>query len=386
MFGKNEEFYVNEKSIHTAREIYQQPEVWLKTMEILKNVKGELTEFMAQFNKDTVVYLCGAGTSEFVGNTIELFINNKGLYNVQSVATTDIVSNPQYYFKKDAQTLVVSFGRSGSSPESTATVNLANQICDNVYHLVVTCNKDGHLAKESVSKENYFPIILPEETHDKSFAMTSSYTSMMLATVVAFDINNFDNYGPMVNQFVAKAENILENKFDVINKLVDEYDFERIIYLGNGSLKGMAEESALKILELSAGEVAVKHDSILGFRHGPKSIINDKSLTVFYLSDNPYTRKFEIDLMKEMKHEQKGNEFLIVSNKKVELEGFKYVVELNQEETKHEFELALPYIIVGQLVGLKKASKLNISSDNPCPSGEVNRVVEGVIIYDYKGE
>lgn len=388
MLGNNKEYYVKNGSLYTATEIDQQPRMWLETLNIVKEKQNSLKDFMSKFDKDSAIYLCGAGTSEFVGNTIEQAINYKGIYNTKSVATTDIVSNPYYYFKKGVRTLVVSFGRSGSSPESTGTVNLANQLCDDVYHLVVTCNKDGNLAKESKDKDNYFPIILPEETNDKSFAMTSSYSSMSLATMLAFDINNLSDYDELVNEMIIKGNLLLDNKFEVLTKLVDEYDFERIIYLGDGALKGVAEESALKILELSAGEVTVKHDSLLGFRHGPKSIINETALTIFYMSDHPYTRKFELDLIKEMVSEKKGNEFLVVTNKPLEEEitGVKYKIEFDQKLNKDEAQLALPYIMVGQIIGLKKSNKLGISSDDPCPSGEVNRVVKGVTLYAYKGE
>ena len=43
-------------------------------------------------------------------------------------------------------TLLVSFARSGDSPESVAAAELADQLLSDVHHLVLTCNADGRLA------------------------------------------------------------------------------------------------------------------------------------------------------------------------------------------------------------------------------------------------
>jgi hypothetical protein len=42
---------------------------------------------------------------------------------------------------------------------------------------------------------------------------------------------------------------------------------------------------------------------------------------------------------------------------------------------------AFPYIVYCQTLAFYKALQLGISPDNPCPGGEVNRVVQGVTIY-----
>ncbi|XMB87106.1 SIS domain-containing protein [Mycoplasmatota bacterium WC44] len=387
MFGKTKEYYIDNKSTHTVNEIFQQPSTWLKTFTLIKEMESQVMEFFSHIDEGTQVYLVGAGTSEFVGNTITPFINNLNKRNVQSVSTTNIVSNPWLYFKKSQKTLVVSYGRSGSSPESVATVNLANEICDDIHHLVITCNKDGHLAKESKGKDNYLSIILPDETHDKSFAMTSSYTNMMLASILVFDIDNIDKHEENVTKVVEMSNEVLENRYSIIDSVVTQFDFKRIVYLGSATLKGTAQESALKILELSGGKVATMFDSPLGFRHGPKSIIQDDVLTVLYLSDNDYTRKYELDLLKEMCAEKGDNKILVISNRKVDesINNIDYKIELNFDSVEDDVLLSFVYIIVGQLIGMKKALHLGISSDNPCPSGTVNRVVKGVTIYEYRG-
>lgn len=60
--------------------------------------------------------------------------------------------------------------------------------------------------------------------------------------------------------------------------------WKRIVYLGSGGLQGAARESALKVLELTAGKLAAFYDSPTGFRHGPKSLVDDETLVVVFVS------------------------------------------------------------------------------------------------------
>ena len=185
---------------------------------------------------------------------------------------------------------------------------------------------------------------------------------------------------------VAKAaEHFLDEQYGQVKQIVDEFDFNRIVYLGNIALKGVAQESALKMLELTAGQVATMYDSPLGFRHGPKSIIDPRTLTVVYLSDDEYRRRYEIDLIKEMGPQRKGNKIVAVMNQPVEgLEDLvDYIVRIPVGSCKENVLLGFDYILFAQTLAVMKSLSLGITPDNPCPTGEVNRVVKGVTLYPY---
>ena len=155
--------------------------------------------------------------------------------------------------------------------------------------------------------------------------------------------------------------------------------------LGNIALKGVAQESALKMLELTAGKVATMYDSPLGFRHGPKSIINDNTLTVVYLSDDDYRRRYELDLVKEMAGQRKGNKIAVVYNKAcAEAEELAdYTIQFQVGTEMENIMLGLNFITFAQTLAVMKSLSLGITPDNPCPTGEVNRVVQGVTLYPY---
>ena len=387
IFGITEEKMQETSSKWTVTEIYQQPSTWEKTCRQIAEHKDEIQKFIDQVitQEDFDVILTGAGTSEFVGNA--LFPHLTGLlnYKVKSYGTTDIVATPEAYLSRTKPTLLISFGRSGNSPESIGAVDNAESVCDNLYHLFVTCNKDGALSKRAESTEHCYAINLTPETHDQSFAMTSSFSNMYLATYLCFHLNELDKVEAEIRKIIAAGQNFLDNQYSIAQTIVNEYDFNRIVYLGSNTLKGTSQESALKMLELTAGRVVTMYDTPLGFRHGPKSIIDDNTLTVVYLSDDAYTRQYEIDLIKEMSGQRKGNKIVAVMSKADEAVAalVDYTVVYGLEEDHENVQLGLDYILFAQTLAVLKSLSLSITPDNPCPTGEVNRVVRGVTLYPY---
>ena len=387
IFNYTEEQMNAASSTYTIHEIYQQPATWRKTCAQLAACKDELQKFLDQVVKaeDFDIVLTGAGTSEFVGNSLYHALNKKYNFKVKSYASTDIVPNPEDTLSRTKPTLLVNFGRSGNSPESVGSVEAAEVVCENLFHLFVTCNCEGALSKLADKHDNCFALNLTPETHDKSFAMTSSYSNMYLATYLALNLDRLDEITAAVEKICVAGENFLNNQYDAVAKIVSEFDFDRIVYLGNIALKGVAQESALKMLELTAGKVATMYDSQLGFRHGPKSIINDTTLTVAYLSDDAYRRQYELDLIKEMAGQRKGNKIAVVYNKACEgiEELADYTIQINIGEDMENIMLGLDFIMFAQTLAVMKSLSMGITPDNPCPTGEVNRVVKGVILYPY---
>ncbi len=387
IFNYTEEQMKENFSTFTIHEIYQQPATWRKTCAQLAACKDELQKFLDQVVKaeDFDIVLTGAGTSEFVGNSLYHALNKKYNFKVKSYASTDIVPNPEDTLSRTKPTLLVNFGRSGNSPESVGNVEAAEVVCENIYHLFVTCNSEGALSKLADKHDNCFALNLTPETHDKSFAMTSSYSNMYLATYLALNLDRLDEITAAVEKICVAGENFLDNQYDAVAKIVSEFDFDRIVYLGNIALKGVAQESALKMLELTAGKVATMYDSQLGFRHGPKSIINPTTLTVAYLSDDAYRRQYELDLIKEMSGQRKGNKIAVVYNRTCEgiEELVDYAIQINVGADMENIMLGLDFIMFAQTLAVMKSLSMGITPDNPCPTGEVNRVVKGVILYPY---
>lgn len=372
----------------TSREIGQQPRLWREVAETLEATRESSRRFLAPLleRPDLRIVLTGAGTSAFAGEVLAPTLTRSLRRRVDAVATTDIVSDPEGVFAEDAPTLLVSFARSGESPESVAATELAGQCLTSVHHLVVTCNADGRLAGEHGSREDSLVLLMPPESNDHGFAMTSSFTCMVLAAWLTLDPAAATD-GP-VERIARAGEQVLAEHAAAAGDVAAR-GYERVVYLGSGPLQGLARESALKLLELTGGDVVSYHDSPLGFRHGPKSVLRDGTLAVVYLSNDPYTRRYDEDMAAELRRALGAEHVVVVSGDGDGAEGAQDGQGLWRVEGLDgtpDVALALPFVVAAQLLALRMSLACGRTPDNPFPDGEVNRVVQGVTVHPYRGE
>lgn len=371
----------------TTREIYQQPDVWREAFEFYQAKREEIAAFLQEIadKHDYIkVILTGAGTSAYVGDTLlpyfkEVYDERK--WNFNAIATTDIVANPATYLKKDVATVLVSFARSGNSPESVATVDLAKSLVDELYQVTITCAADGKLALQAHGDDRNLLLLQPAVSNDAGFAMTSSFTSMMLTALLVFDPTEFAVKSERFEVVFSLARKVLDKAEDV-KELVD-LDFNRVIYLGAGPFFGLAHEAQLKILELTAGQVATMYESPVGFRHGPKSLINDNTVVLVFGTMTDYTRKYDLDLVREVAGDQIARRVVLLSDQAFGLENVKEVA-LGCGGVLNDIYRVFPYIVYAQLFALLTSLKVENKPDTPSPTGTVNRVVQGVIIHEYQ--
>jgi tagatose-6-phosphate ketose/aldose isomerase len=361
-------------ALWTAREIEQQPQMLQRTHSLLSGVHAGIRQFVAPVADDPQarVILTGAGTSAYIGACIAPVLDAQLAARVDAVPTTDIVSSPHLYLHPDQPLLLVSFGRSGNSPESLQAVTLAESLVKDVRHLIVTCNAAGALGKADLGQAK--TLVLPEETHDVSFAMTSSFSCMMYATLNALGTAGaYDGRIGAIAQATRRV--ILEAR--ALQELA-EGKHERVVYLGSGPFQHLAREAALKLGELTNGTVATCFDSPLGFRHGPKTFVNARTLVFVYVSNDALTRKYDHDLIDELRRDGRAARVVEVTARPRAGDDTLHV---NGMAEAADVELLWPYIAVAQLYAFHRSRTLGLSPDNPNKEGTVNRVVQGVRLH-----
>jgi tagatose-6-phosphate ketose/aldose isomerase len=297
---------------------------------------------------------------------------------VDAIPTTDIVSAPQVWLKSSAPTLLVSFARSGNSPESRATLDFAERLLGNVRHLIITCNTDGELAVRARKMRNAHLILLPEATNDRGLAMTSSFTCMLLAAALVFDAIQPER----VARLARSAESLLQQMQARAQQLAASR-FKRVIYVGSNELVGLAREAALKMLELTDGQIATLAESTLGFRHGPKSMVDRHTLVVVMVSNSAYTRGYDIDLIKELRRDDRAGGILALSGRTDGRLTGEHLLFAGVEDAT-DLELSLLHVIVAQSYALAESLAHGLHPDQPNTAGVVNRVVQGVTIYPWE--
>jgi len=357
----------------TILEIGQQPDAW-------REVAARSDERAAEFLRDVVgrpdlrVILTGAGSSAFAGDIAAPALRRHLNRRVDAIATTDIVASPLDYLERNTPTLLVSFGRSGNSPESVATTELADELVDDVWHLILTCDRNGQLGRTHGNRANSLVVHMPDRTNDSGFAMTSSLTSMLLSCLLLL--------GPAspadAVTLALAAERAMDLQPDI--RALAKSKKQRFVYLGSGPLEGLARESALKLLELTAGEVVTYFDSPLGFRHGPKSVLDGDTLVVVYVSTDPHTRRYDLDIIAEIRAQLGPDSVTVISAEPIPSE-LGHAVVLPGLTGLDDSSVALAYLVFAQYLALFTSLEYGKTPDNPFPAGEVSRVVRGVTIY-----
>jgi tagatose-6-phosphate ketose/aldose isomerase len=301
------------------------------------------------------------------------------------VPTTDMVTHPRDLFEQQAPILLISFARSGDSPESLAAVELAQSLNEHVYHFVISCNPEGNLVKKVSEFKRSFTFLLPAAANDQALAMTSSFTCMTLAGLLIADITRIQANRVNVKKLADLGKTILK-QHDIDLDGVAKLDFNRIVFLGSGPLKGAARESHLKVIELTNGHVVCQYDSFLGFRHGPKAIIDESTLLIYLFSSDPYVCKYETDMVRSIN----------------QTDHFTYSIGIGQFADRYtdlgldlnicpgtadggipDDFFAVCGVIPAQLIGYYKSLALGLTPDSPSQNGGIHRIVQGVTIYPY---
>jgi tagatose-6-phosphate ketose/aldose isomerase len=272
----------------TWSEILAQPSVWrsLAQSHVLSSTRAWIAERQTE-----EVWFCGSGTSAYIGDILVAGLEGqRGPFRLRSVPATDLVARPRDYLHGRAP-LVVNFGRSGNSAETLGTLEALDALAASAPRLNITCNASSQLAKQT--RHNDHAIILPEAAHDSGFAMTSSFSTMLLTALMLFDAT-------AEPQRLETAASQLEAVFPAIYDAVGPRP-ERVAFVGSGAMTFAAREAALKVMELSAGQIPCLWDSILGFRHGPKSFVDDQTRLVVFTGYDSHASAYEADLIAELK-------------------------------------------------------------------------------------
>ncbi|MBC3766528.1 SIS domain-containing protein [Neptunicella marina] len=366
----------------TAREISQQPASWLTAVQNLEQMQAELDEFLKPIlsTPNMRIIFTGAGTSAFAGQCVAPLVMKHHNIRAEAIATTDLVSNPHEYFQTDVPTLLVSFARSGNSPESVAAVKIAEQLVTDCYQLALTCNEEGLLAKHCNGNKRK-TVLMPTETNDRSFAMTSSFSCMLLSALYLFC--PAENFKTQLQQCIDATSSLFNTQVDKLNNL-SKQQFKRVVYLGSGIFKGLAQESALKLLELTDGKTLAAFDSPLGFRHGPKTMVDNQTLVVVFIANDSYTRKYDVDLLLELNSDAEAGHVLAITTSTDDIPNLPDSISMVELSQQSDSLLLLPYIACAQMYSFFSAINVGNTPDNPSASGTVNRVVQGVNIHPLK--
>jgi tagatose-6-phosphate ketose/aldose isomerase len=364
---------------HTLREIYQQPDLWVLTAKHVIAAEPDLRAALANVRG---IVLTGSGSSAYLGDCIRYAVQAGAGITTLAQASGELLLLGAVALPVERPLLLVSFARSGDSPESGGLLRYLLECAPEVTHLVVTCNRDGHLARDWGNKNSSASrvrvITLDDRTCDRSLVMTSSFTNMAVA---GLGIGSCGRPEP----YLASAEKLAEAGAELLSQWAGQLarvarrQFTRLIALGDGGCFGAARETALKMLEMTEGRVVTIAETSLGFRHGPMCALDDSTLLVVFLSSDPLRRAYQVDLLEEIARKELGGTKVIVGAAipAQTLSEHDLGIELPELGVLSDNWASILFVVVGQLLGFFRCRAEGLQPDRPASNGAISRVVSG---------
>jgi tagatose-6-phosphate ketose/aldose isomerase len=374
---------------HTPHEIWQQPATWTKTWERCRELRAGVTQVLrsAGISPATTaaptVYLIGAGTSDYTGRALAPLLRRRWGCDVWPLPSTTLLTDFDDFHLPGREYLWISFSRSGDSPEGVALLERALERHQQIRHIVITCNPQGQMAR--LSSRHAGPalaIILDDAVNDRGLAMTSSFSNMLLAGQCVAHVDEFEKFGEVVKQMTETGGQFLPAAAEVAASIT-LLGCSRACFVGSGVLRAVADESALKVVELSAGKVTTLAETPLGLRHGPMSSVDGQTLFVAFLSSEARRRGYELDLLREIDRKRLGRVRAVVTAQGIDDVSAlaDYCLSLDCPADFPDQYRPVLDVMFGQLVGLFASMRCGLKPDQPSPSGTITRVVSPIKLY-----
>jgi len=377
--GSSEEIQRAEGFAHTLAEIWQQPEVWVDSA---SKVVLFADQWSARIQRAKSIVLTGSGSSFFAGKCLELALQERLNVPVQAIESGELLQLRPGALPPGRPLLVVSFARSGDSPESCGLVSHLLATEPDIEHIVITCNPQGRLVRTwgtgGIQPDPRVTVLtLDERTCDRSLVMTSSFTSLAVAGAgLGYRANEWEEYESAVNTLARSVADLLANSLDMVEAFPIER-IDRMIAVGSGALQGAALEVSLKMLEMTDGGVLTRAETCLGLRHGPMCALHERTLTFLPLSNDHYRRAFQVDLLNEIDRKRLGGWKAIIgaqipsqsigpSDLALEIPG---LCGLSDEW------IAIAAVVFGQLIAFLRCRAEGLRPDAPPMDNSITRVV-----------
>jgi tagatose-6-phosphate ketose/aldose isomerase len=329
------------------------------------------------------IYLVGAGTSDYTGRALAPLLRRRWGCDVWALPSTTLLTEFEEFHHPGREYLWVSFSRSGQSPEGVALLEQALDRHRQIRHLVVTCNQQGAMAQLCARNEDRaLALVLDEAVNDRGLAMTSSFSNMVLAGQCVGHLEDFAQFGEVVAQVSETGRRFLPEAAEAA-AAITLLGCTRACFVGSGALRAVADESALKVVELSAGKVTTLAETPLGLRHGPMSSVDGQTLFVAFLSSEARRRGYELDLLREIDRKHLGRVRAVVTAGGGEDVSplVDYSLSLNCAAELTDSYRPVLDVMLGQLIGLFASMRSGLKPDQPSPGGTITRVVAPIKLY-----
>ncbi|MDX7950806.1 SIS domain-containing protein [Lichenihabitans sp. Uapishka_5] len=225
-------------------------------------------------DRATTFVIVGCGTSYHLAQSIAASFNLRGL-RAMAVPGGEWSRRRAAYHPDGVKTHVIGLSRSGESTETVQALEVSRTAGYGT--TAVTCEQGSSITKAADT------VIFAATHPDEGIVMTASASLMLLVGLRLAGI-------AVGEPEVVAAEAALDAFEAVLPAMIEGRDHP--VLLGAGALYGIAAEGGIKLQEMSLSHVQAYHP--MEYRHGPISLIDDRSLAVLLYSAETHGEEVRI--------------------------------------------------------------------------------------------
>jgi glucosamine--fructose-6-phosphate aminotransferase (isomerizing) len=335
---------------HTWQEILSQSQIWQSTLDGFAAGRPALEAFLERADYDQVIVV-GCGSTYYLAQCAASTLTHWTGIPARAFPSSEVWLFPNSIPR--GRSLLLAVSRSGTTTETLRALERFREAVGGPV-LTITCYPESPLAQQAD-----FALAAPD-AQEQSIAQTRSFTSMLLLTqALTAAIMQDDAMLAHLGRLPGLLDDLLGRLGDLPHHLGADLTIDRIFFLGAGSLYGLANEAMLKTKEMSLSYAEAYHP--LEFRHGPMSMVNERTLVVGLLSDTGQPE--QVRVLKDM--QELGARTLALVEDGSALAGWRpdHVLELHSSLSEWErLPLYLPPL---QLLAYHRAVGKGLDPDNP---------------------
>jgi glucosamine--fructose-6-phosphate aminotransferase (isomerizing) len=333
----------------TYQEILKQPATWTQTLESVPGKWREASQGIYPAAISHALFM-GSGTSLYIAQTAaQSFMEITGI-PASAIPTSEAFLSTPSTVPRSGNVVAFIISRSGTTSEALLAATYLRDHHPHVRTVGITCNADTELERRCDTC-----LGLPFAA-EQSVVMTQSFTTMLLTLqIVAALIAGNDALLAELKQLPGALGELLPAVERLAKDVGSSLDYDKTIYLGLGPNQGLAEEGTLKLKEMTQSSCEAYNP--LEFRHGPISIVDEKTLIV--LLEGVREKDYLADLNRDLK--RYGAK--VVSAGPLNTPGPDRHIQLG--EAFSDIARCVLYIPFLQLLAYYRALALNLNPDRP---------------------
>lgn len=298
---------------YTWQEITSQPQVWRETLERLKQQRPEVERFLTTHAYGPMLTI-GCGSTHYLALSVAAGWNDWSGRTARALPSSEL-----YFYPKRVPmepTLLLAFSRSGTTTETLWALEAFRKANPGPV-VAVTCYPESPLAREADLA------LSAPAAQEVSIAQTRSFASMLLLAQALTALAVGGEPLSSLQRLPSLLEDLIGRYGQLMAEIGRDLSVERIFYLGNGPLYGLACEGMLKMKEMSLSYAEAYH--FLEFRHGPMSMVDDRTLIVGLVAET--AREHQLRVLEDMS--RLGARVLALMEDASALQGYRptYLVE-----------------------------------------------------------